>query len=171
MLKALGAGFDPRTADQLIFVYEYMTSLLVRVLLLSMLNEETAKLLFLLNAVSEMMVRNAFFVRHLRKMLWIKTEEKRAAWYQLGAWRVLDANNDIVVEYISSVIVAVMLYTLLGLGIFQFASTEEAASLADIGRLLRLVAIQLVPEIEIGTDIYCIWLETEGGLGQLHLDY
>jgi hypothetical protein len=62
---------------------------------------------------------------------------------------------------------ALTLYLLPQLGTFQFATSEESAS--DAGRLLTLVAINVLPEVFV--DGFCLWTETLAGLGPMHLHY
>jgi hypothetical protein len=80
---------------------------------------------------------------------------------------VLDGNNDNQIEYLTTVVGALILYLLPALGRFQFATTGGSAS--DPARLLQLVAINALPEMFI--DFFCILTETEGGLGPVHLHY
>ncbi len=55
----------PDTVDEIVFVYEYVTCLLCRVMLLSMPSDQTAVFLSVLNATFELMLRNGFFVKLL----------------------------------------------------------------------------------------------------------
>jgi hypothetical protein len=54
-----------------------------------------------------------------------------------------------------------MLYLLRQLGVFLFAMSDDSAS--DAGRLMTLVALNLLPELLV--DSFCLWTETIGGLG------
>ncbi len=81
--------------------------------------------------------------------------------------RSLDGNNDNVIEYMTTVVSALILYLLPQLGTFQFATSEESAS--DAGRLLTLVAINVLPEVFV--DGFCLWTEMLAGLGPMHLHY
>ncbi len=80
---------------------------------------------------------------------------------------MLDGNNDNEIEYLTNVVGALILYLLPALGTFQFATTEGSAS--DPARLLRLVAINALPEMFM--DLFCILTETEGGIGPVLLHY
>jgi hypothetical protein len=71
------------------------------------------------------------------------------------------------VEYVTTIVGALVLYLLSSLGTFEFATTDASAS--DAERLLLLVAINVLPEVLI--DSGCILTETEAGLGPMHLHY
>ncbi len=158
----------PRAAaDQGAFFYEYMTALLCRVLVMSIPDLELAKLLSVVNTLIEVSGRLHFLVRYLVDGVRLVTNEERTAWRERGYWRSLDGNNDNVIEYVTTVVSALMLYLLPQLGTFQFATSEESAS--DAGRLLTLVAINVLPEVFV--DGFCVWTETLAGLGPMHLHY
>ncbi len=72
---------------------------------------------------------------------------------------MLDGNNDNEIEYLTTVVGALILYLLPALGTFQLAATGGSAS--DPARLLQLVAINALPEMFI--DLFCILTETEVG--------
>ncbi len=71
------------------------------------------------------------------------------------------------VEYVTTIVGALVLYLLSSLGTFELATTDASAS--DAERLLLLVAINVLPEVLI--DSGCILTETEAGLGPMHLHY
>jgi len=71
------------------------------------------------------------------------------------------------VEYVTTIVGALVLYLLSSLGTFEFATTDASAS--DAERLLLLVAVNVLPEVLI--DSGCILTETEAGLGPMHLHY
>jgi hypothetical protein len=155
------------TADQMAFFYEYMMALLCRVLVMSIPDLELAKLLSVVNSLIEVSGRLHFLVRYLVDGMRLVTDEERTAWRERGFWRSLDGNNDNVIEYATTVVSALTLYLLPQLGTFQFATSEESAS--DAGRLLTLVAINVLPEMFV--DGFCLWTEALAGLGQTHLHY
>jgi hypothetical protein len=155
------------TADQMAFFYEYMTALLCRVLVMSIPDLELAKLLSVVNTLIEVSGRLHFLVRYLVDGVRLVTDEERTAWRERGYWRSLDGNNDNVIEYVTTVVSALMLYLLPQLGTFEFATSEESAS--DAGRLLTLVAINVLPEVFV--DGFCLWTETLAGLGPMHMLY
>ena len=95
------------------------------------------------------------------------TNDERAAWREHGFRRTLDGNNDNVIEYATTAVSALMLYLLPQLGVFLFATSEASAS--DAGRLMTLVALNVLPELLV--DGFCLWTETIGGLGPMHLHY
>jgi hypothetical protein len=141
--------------------------LLCRVLVMSIPDLEMAKLLSVVNSLIEVSGRLHFLVRYLVDGVRLVTDEERAAWRERGYWRSLDGNNDNVIENVTTVVSALMLYLLPQLGTFQFATSEESAS--DAGRLLTLVAINVLPEMFV--DGFCLWTEALAGLGQTHLHY
>jgi hypothetical protein len=155
------------TADQSAFFYEYLTALLCRVLVMSIPDLELAKLLSVASSLIEVSGRLHFLVRYLVDGVRLVTDEQRTAWRERGFWRALDGNNDNVIEYVTTVVSALMLYLLPQLGTFQFATGEESAS--DAGRLLTLVALNMLPEVLV--DGFCLWTETLAGLGPTHLHY
>jgi hypothetical protein len=155
------------TADQGAFFYEFLAALMCRVLVLSIPDLATAQLLSVANSVVEVAVRNHFFVKYQAAGQGLCTDDARKAWRERGFWRVLDSNNDNVIEYVTTVTSALILYLLPELGTFQLPTDAESAS--DAQRLLQLVAINVVPEVLI--DSWCIFTETEGGLGSVHLHY
>ena len=71
------------------------------------------------------------------------------------------------VEYVTTIVGALILYLLSSLGTFEFATTDASAS--DAERLLLLVAVNVLPEVLI--DSGCLLIETEAGLGPMHLRY
>jgi hypothetical protein len=144
-----------------------MTALLCRVLVMSIPDLELAKLLSVVNSLIEVSGRLHFLVRYLVDGMRLVTDEERTAWRERGFWRSLDGNNDNVIEYATTVVSALTLYLLPQLGTFQFATSEESAS--DAGRLLTLVAINMLPELCV--DGFCLWTETLAGLGPIHLHY
>ena len=155
------------TTDQWAFFYEYTTALLCRVLVLSMPDLGTAKILSVVNSLVEVSVRLHFLVRYLVDGMRLETDEERTAWRERGFSRTLDGNNDNVIEYATTVVGALILYLLPQLGVFQFATSEDSAS--DAGRLLQLVALNVLPELLV--DSFCLWTEAIGGLGPMHLHY
>jgi hypothetical protein len=161
------SNFPRTTADECAFFYEYMTALLCRVLVMSIPDLELAKLLSVGSSLIEVSARLHFLVRYLVDGVRLVTDEERTAWRERGYWRSLDGNNDNVIEYVTTVVSALMLYLLPQLGMFEFATSEESAS--DAGRLLTLVAINVLPEVFV--DGFCLWTETLAGLGPTHLRY
>jgi hypothetical protein len=154
-------------ADESAFFYEYMMTLLCRVLVMSIPDLEMAKLLSVVNTLIEVSARLHFLVRYLVDGVRLVTDEERTAWRERGYWRSLDGNNDNVIEYVTTVVSALTLYLLPQLGTFEFATSEESAS--DAGRLLTLVAINVLPEVFV--DGFCLWTEALAGLGPMHLHY
>jgi hypothetical protein len=158
---------QPCTADQMAFFYELATALLCRVLVMSMPDANTAALLSVASSLVEVGGRLHFLVRYLVDGMRLKTSDERAAWRERGFWRTLDGNNDNVIEYATTAVSALMLFLLPQLGVFQFATSDDSAS--DAGRLLTLVALNVLPELLV--DGFCLWTETIGGLGPMHVQY
>ncbi len=69
------------------------------------------------------------------------------------------------IEYITTVVGALIRYLLPQLGAFQFATSEYSAS--DGRRLLWLVAINVLPEVLV--DAFFLYTEAIAGLGPIHL--
>ena len=79
-----------------------------------------------------------------------------------------------VVEFLTCCAAAMLLFKLSDIGVFQFANVSDAhdqqdIQVADGGRLLRLLSIQLIPEIFI--DTYCVWFSVKCGLGSIQKRY
>ncbi len=158
---------QPSTADRSAFCYELLTALLCRVLVMSMPDVNTAALLSVASSLVEVSHRLHFLVRYLSDGMRLETNDERTAWRERGFWRTLDGNNDNVIEYATTAVSALMLYLLPQLGVFQFATSDNEAS--DAGRLMTLVALNVLPELLI--DGFCLWTETIGGLGPMHVQY
>ena len=81
--------------------------------------------------------------------------------------RIIDANNDMVVEYVSSILAGAMLWRLPQTGMFTFAASAESS--ASVGKLLLLTTIQIAPEVPV--DFFATWAEIKAGLIEFHRDY
>ena len=165
MLK-LVAGGRPWTTDCNIFIYEFVSATLLRVLQLSIPNEHIAQLMSLFSAVAEVCVRIFFFNRFtlvaMRKNKKDMTDEQRFKFAQRGRLRVVDGTNDMIVEYLSSLAAAMFILYLAPTGAFSFATSEKIEAAA----VVKLLAYQLVPELFL--DFYVTFIEVLGGLLTLH---
>jgi len=154
------------TVDWLLFFYEMTTATLLRVLQLSIPDVQTAQLMSLFGAVSEVCVRIYFYTRYAQYGMNtnfndLRDDEKRkyASW---GRMRVQDGTNDRLVEYLSSFAAALYLIYLAPLGAFDFASDATV----ETGVVINLLMYQLVPELFL--DFYVTLIEVQGGLKKLH---
>jgi hypothetical protein len=89
-------------SDTNLYAYEYSTALIVRILQLSLPDENTAMLIGLAGAVVEVGTRIFFYMLFLKKGLANPrmTDEEKKKYAQRGKMRVQDASNDMVVEYV-----------------------------------------------------------------------
>jgi hypothetical protein len=168
MLKLVAGGRQWAT-DYNLFVYEFATATLLRVLQLSIPNEHIAQLMSLFSAVAEVCVRIFFFNRFtlvaMRKNKKDMTDEQRFKFAQRGRLRVVDGTNDMIVEYLSSLAAAMFILYLAPTGAFSFATSEKIETAA----VVKLMMYQLVPELFL--DFYVTFIEVQGGLLTLHVLY
>ena len=130
---------------------------------------DVAQLISLFGCVAEVSVRifffNAFIKSGMKQMnsgKWGIAE--RNAFAKRGRMRVMDGANDIIVEYVGSIVAAMILVKLGSFGIFSFAS-DAAISTSTI---MTLCMYQLIPEMFL--DSYCTYMEESNGISQLHKD-
>lgn len=120
----------------------------------------------LFGAVLEVCVRTLFFNSFI--FAGFKTgfkdmdRPRRIRYAQWGRMRVTDGNNDMVVEYISSVTAALFVVFLQPTGAFSFASEGEV----ETGIVVAMLMYQLVPELFL--DLYVTFMEIHGGLWKVH---
>ena len=83
-----------------LYQYEITTALIVRMLQLSLPDENTAMLIGLAGAVIEVGTRIFFYVMFMKKGLSnpLMTSKEKKAYAKRGKLRVQDASNDMVVE-------------------------------------------------------------------------
>ncbi|GMI44430.1 hypothetical protein TrCOL_g2680 [Triparma columacea] len=153
--------------DHTLFCYEYSTALIVRILQLSLPDENTAMLIGLAGAVIEVGTRIFFYMLFLKKGLQnpLMTDEEKKRYAKRGKLRVQDASNDMVVEYMSSIVAGLFIIHLAPTGIFSFATTAEISN----STVIKLCAFQIVPELFL--DSYVTFMEIYGGLKDLHVSY
>ncbi|GMI55131.1 hypothetical protein TeGR_g12545 [Tetraparma gracilis] len=166
MLGLLGA-LPPWACDSQLYSYEYSTALIVRILQLSLPDENTAMLIGLAGAVVEVGTRIFFYMLYLKKGLANPrmTDEEKEKYAMRGKLRVQDASNDMVVEYMSSIVAGLFMIHLAPTGVFTFATTAEISS----STVIKLCAFQIVPELFL--DFFCTFMEVYGGLKDLHVSY
>jgi hypothetical protein len=154
--------------DTSVFGYELVTALLIRMMLLSIPDENTAVLLSLFNAATELMTRTWFFVDYISK-----GAKQRA---DLGVWgdkkfkrrglaRVVDGSNDMVVEYVTMALASAIVVLLSQIGAFDVPTV----GVVDYEALARVLGVQVFTEMAI--DTFATALEAKGGMVPLHAEY
>ena len=132
------------------YIYELATSLLCRILVLSVPNPEAAKMIGIAAAFTEVCTRVFFYVAFIRSGMDAHTwnAQQRENFAGRGIIRVMDSNNDMKVEYVSSIAAACILYYLPQTGAFQFARVigENGGENMEGAVLLSVLSYQLVPE-------------------------
>ncbi|GMI40343.1 hypothetical protein TeGR_g13331 [Tetraparma gracilis] len=158
---------SPWVCDAQLYSYEYSTALIVRILQLSLPDENTAMLIGLTGAVVEVGTRIFFYMLFLKKGLANPrmTDEEKKKYAMRGKLRVQDASNDMVVEYMSSIVAGLFMIHLAPTGAFSFATTAEIST----NTIIKLCAFQIVPELFL--DFYVTFMEIYGGLKDLHVSY
>jgi len=158
----------PWVADVNLFVFEFVTATLLRVLQLSIPSEHVAQLMSMFGAVAEVCVRIFFYNRFTLAGMraWNTgtgmTDKEKFAYARWGRLRVTDGTNDMMVEYVSSLTAAMFILYLAPTGAFSFASTD----IVSTSVVVRLLMYQLVPELFM--DFYVTFMEVQGGLRKLH---
>jgi hypothetical protein len=157
----------PWIVDINLYNYEFSTALLFRLLQLSIPDESTAQMVTVVGSVVEVCVRLYFFTAFVKAgmkntAMSKKEELKYAKW---GKLRVQDGNNDMIVEYMSSLVAGLFMIYLAPLRAFNFATTERIPT----ARIVTLCAYQIVPEIIL--DFFVLFVEINCGLGKLHGSY
>ena len=159
----------PWIADAIMFFYEYATATLVRVLMMSIPDEKTAIFVGLVGCVTEICVRIFFFLQYLKAGLDKgKVGVSEDELYEYARWgkrRVQDGTNDMIVEYLSSIVASMFLIYLAPTGAFMFAVSEEI----ETKTVLSLCAFQIIPEVFL--DFFCTFTECCCGLSVLHKNY
>jgi hypothetical protein len=168
LLATLPAAVNRQVVDQYLFCYEFAASLLCRILILSMPDQQAAFIISLATNGLELMSRDFFYARYVGIGLRCQSDHDRAAWSARGYWRVVDSNNTMVIEYVTTTVGAAILYLLPQLGVFVIA-TNVAESAVSVDRLVGMMAIQLIPEVVV--DVYGIIIDSMGGLGERHIEY
>jgi hypothetical protein len=151
-----------------VFLYEYVTALLVRMLLLSIPSESTAIYLSLLSAALEMMTRAWFCVGYIstggKELAGLAglgggdNSTLHRAYVRRGQLRVVDGCNDAMVEYMTMLGAAAIVGMLPATEAFDLPTDEKMA----VGSLLRVVGVQIAAELVADTFVFA--LEAKGGL-------
>jgi hypothetical protein len=154
-----------------VFLYEYSTTLLVRMMLLTLPSQSTAVYLTLLNATAELMTRSWFFVGYIstggNNLAGLGGDNSTfyRAYVRRGQLRVIDGCNATIVEYMTMLGAAAVVGILSGSKAFNLP-TDENVALDSLGRLLGVqIAVELV------VDAFVFALEAKGGLVPLQLLY
>ncbi len=154
-----------------VFLYEYMMALLVRMLLLSIPNVNTAIYLSLLSAALELMTRAWFFVGYIstggkqHAGLEGNNSKLHRAYVRRGQLRVLDGCNDAMVEYITMLGAAAVVGILPATEAFDLPTDEKVG----LDSLLRVLGVQIAAELVV--DTFVLALEAKGGLVPLQLEH
>jgi hypothetical protein len=154
-----------------VFCYEYMTALLVRMLLLSIPSESTAIYLSLLSAALELMTRAWFFVGYIstggKQLAGLEGDDStlHRAYVRRGQLRVLDGCNDAMVEFMTMLGAAAIVGILPATEAFDLPTDEKVA----LDSLLRVLGVQIAAELVVDTFVFA--LEAKGGLVPLQLQY
>jgi hypothetical protein len=154
-----------------VFGYEYVTALLVRMMLLSLPSQSTAIYLTLLNAAAELMTRSWFFVGYISTGgkqlagLGVDNSAFHRAYVRRGQLRVIDGYNAAIVEYMTMLGAAAAVGILSGSEAFNLPTDENVA----LDRLGRMLGVQIA--VELVVDAFVFALEAKGGLVPLQLQY
>lgn len=142
---------------------------MLRVLQMSLPDERTAQLVGLVGAVGEVAVRIFYFNLYLKAGIASTKkgmdEDQKYAYALRGKMRVQDGTNDMIVEYLSSIVSSMLLIILAPYGVFSFASNKVVSQ----ETVLVIMAYQIVPEIFL--DLYVTFMECFCGLARLHESY
>ncbi len=154
-----------------IFFYEYLTALLVRMVLLSIPDQRTAIYLSLLNAALELMTRAWFFMGYIstggKQLAGLEGDNStlHRAYVRRGQLRVLDGCNDAMVEYMTMLGAAAVVAILPATEVFDLPTDEKVA----LDSLLRVLGVQIAAELVVDTFVFA--LEAKGGLVPLQLQH
>jgi hypothetical protein len=155
--------------DVSVFLYEYGTALLVRMLLLSIPSESTAIYLSLLSAALELMTRAWLFVGYIstggKQLAGLVGDNSNShrAYVRRGQLRVLAGCNEAVVEYMTMLGAAAVVGILPATEAFGLLTDEKVV----LGSLLRVLGVQIAAELVVDTFVFA--LEAKGGLVPLQL--
>lgn len=157
VLLKLVRGNRACITDSFLFIYEFTTALMLRILTMTIPDERTAQLVGLIGAVGEVCVRifffNLFFKTGIRRNKRGMSNEETYSYALWGKLRVQDGINDMAVEYISSITSALLLIHLSPLDAFSFATSDKI----DESAVLTICLYQIVPEIFL--DLYVTFME------------
>ena len=145
-------------ADIMLFAYEISTSMLCRLLQLSIPSQTAAQLLSLSSAIVEMGTRVFFYNLYLKAGMkaGYMDKDQLQQYKKRGFMRVQDGSNDMVVEYLSGFIAVFILLWLSPTGAFDFSGQAVRSK-----QVLAVSFFQLAPEVFL--DFYCTYIEVSGG--------
>ena len=165
LTKGLAGKTDFWYADMMLYLNEFSTALLCRLLQLSMPNEDIAIIVSLVSGNLEVCVRVFYFLMFLnagmKDVEW-DDEEGVYAYTMRAKFRVADAANDMMVEYHSAISAAMCIVDLQGTGAFSFATDTQIPA----ATIYKLVVIQIAPELFF--DFFVTFCEIYGGLALVH---
>jgi hypothetical protein len=154
-----------------IFLCEYGTALLVRVMLLSIPNQSTAVYLTLFNAAAELMTRSWYFVGYIstggKQLAGLGSDNStfHRGYVRRGQLRVIDGCNAAIVEYMTMLGAAAVVGILSGSKTFNLPTDENVG----LDRLGRMLGVQIM--VELVVDAFVFALEAKGGLVPLQLQF
>jgi hypothetical protein len=156
-----------------VFSYEYVTALLVRMMLLSISSSSTAIYFSLFNAAVELMARSWFFVGYIstgaKQLAGLggghDSTPHHRAYVRRGQLRVIDGCNAAMVEYMTMLGAAAVVGFLDGSKAFNLPTGENVT----LGRLGRVLGVQIAAELVV--DAFVFALEAKGGMVPLQLQY
>ena len=170
-LLGLVANARPWMADLFLFIYEFTTALMLRLMQMSLPDEDTAVQIGLASAMGEVCVRIFFFAAFAKgglRQRSLGNEMTDKDWYDYARWgktRVQDGTNDEIVEYLSTITAGLFLIFLAPTDAFSFATSVAIKP----NTVLLLCLYQLVPELFL--DFFVTFIETSNGLKTLHESY
>ena len=132
---------------------------------MSIEDADTAKNLSLYAALMEVAVRIVFYVDFAKAGMEgggnMMTHDEFLLYVTRGKFRVSDAENDMQVEYVSTIAAAAVMLTLPKSGAFVFPSSNVSDE-----QIISVTQYQLF--LEILVDFFCSFVENYGGLSKLH---
>jgi hypothetical protein len=156
-----------------VFFYEYMTALLIRVMLHSVPNESVAIYLSLFNAAVELMTRTWFFVGYIsmggKHLVGLAPGESKfhRKYVRRGQLRVIDGCTNSMVEYITMFVAAAVIAILSDTNAFELLVKDQEEVVIE--RLLRVLGVQVLTELVV--DGFVFALEAKGGMAPLQLQH
>ena len=146
-------------------MYEYAISILCRVIQLAIKDEATAKKIALYASQLEVTTRVIFYVAFAKTGLEgggkMMTHNEYIRYVTSGKLRVADAENDMQVEYVSTIAAMSVLLYLPKTGAFDFPVNDVSDE-----QIIAVSEYQLVAEVVV--DFICCYIENFGCLSELH---
>jgi hypothetical protein len=154
-----------------VYFYDYITALLVRMVLLSFPDVSRAIYLSLLSAALELMTRAWFFVGYIsaggKQLAGLEGDNStlHRAYVRRGQLRVLAGCNAAMVEYMTMLGAAAVVGILSATEAFDLPTDKKV----DLDSLLRVLGVQIAAELVVDTFVFA--LEAKGGLVPLQLQH